>query len=52
MLYIVLLIAAGIGLWIYSNIEENKKQQAQRDLEYARAAQARKRLTMPKPGRY
>jgi hypothetical protein len=38
--YIVLLIGAGIGFWIYGNIEDNKKQQAQRDLESARAAQA------------
>jgi hypothetical protein len=38
--YIVLLIGAGIGIWIYNNNEENKKQQAQRDIENYRAAQA------------
>jgi hypothetical protein len=38
--YLVLFIGAGIGIWIYGNIEEGKKIEVQRDLAKARAAQA------------
>lgn len=30
--YLVLFIGAGIGIWIYSNIEEGKKKEVQREL--------------------
>jgi hypothetical protein len=38
--YLILLIGAGIAFWIYGQFEESKKQQAQREIDNAKAAQA------------